>query len=115
MRSTRGASSRITARKHRSPSRRARTLRAGGRTAPSSRTWGCTTEALLFAEAATDVLDADRQGPSLPRSGASGGWKVVRFNHTHPHNRLDRLLLATRIAPSPDGRVLLVWSAMPPF
>jgi membrane-associated phospholipid phosphatase len=47
--------------------------------------------------------------------GSFGGWKVVRFNHTHPHNRLDRLLLATRGAPSPDGRVLLVWSVTPEF
>jgi membrane-associated phospholipid phosphatase len=41
--------------------------------------------------------------------GTSAGIKVVRYNHAHPHNRLDRWLGAIGVAPSPldPGRWLL--------
>ena len=41
--------------------------------------------------------------------GTSAGIKVVRYNHAHPNNRLDRWLGAISVAPSPiePGRWLL--------
>jgi membrane-associated phospholipid phosphatase len=42
--------------------------------------------------------------------GSFGGWKVVRFNHTHPHNRVDRWLLSARVMPSPGGGARISWS-----
>jgi len=43
--------------------------------------------------------------------GTFSGIKVVRFNHSHAHDRLDRWLLGVEIAPAPDGRVALGWTA----
>jgi membrane-associated phospholipid phosphatase len=37
--------------------------------------------------------------------GTFSGFKVVKYNHDHPHNRLDRALLALDIAPGPNGGV----------
>jgi membrane-associated phospholipid phosphatase len=47
------------------------------------------------------------------------GIKVVRFNHKHPHNRLDRIFLAATPAIVPDGRgssaFALMWTLHPGF
>lgn len=42
--------------------------------------------------------------------GTFSGWKVVRFNHEHPHNWIDRILLSATIAPTPSGGAFVVWS-----
>ncbi|HET8655623.1 MAG TPA: phosphatase PAP2 family protein [Longimicrobiaceae bacterium] len=44
--------------------------------------------------------------------GTFSGWKIVRYNHTHPNNRLDRLFLGTRVAPTASGgtSVSFSWS-----
>ncbi|HEY2026265.1 MAG TPA: phosphatase PAP2 family protein [Gemmatimonadaceae bacterium] len=38
--------------------------------------------------------------------GTFAGLKTVRFNHTHTGNRIDRLLLGTRVVPTPNGTAL---------
>ena len=45
--------------------------------------------------------------------GTFSGIKVVRFNHTRAHDRLDRWLLGAEITPTPDGRVAVGWSIEP--
>ena len=35
--------------------------------------------------------------------GSFAGWKVVRYNHSHPNNRLDRWLLGTTVIPVDEG------------
>jgi membrane-associated phospholipid phosphatase len=40
--------------------------------------------------------------------GIFSGTKVVRYTHSHPHNRIDRLLLSTTIAPAGDGAAVTV-------
>ncbi|HET7565766.1 MAG TPA: phosphatase PAP2 family protein [Gemmatimonadaceae bacterium] len=42
--------------------------------------------------------------------GTFSGWKVVRVNHEHPHNWIDRVFLSAVIAPTASGGALLVWS-----
>ena len=42
--------------------------------------------------------------------GTFSGWKVVRFNHQHPDNWIDRWLLSASIAPTGAGGALVVWS-----
>jgi membrane-associated phospholipid phosphatase len=37
--------------------------------------------------------------------GTFSGFKVVKFNHEHPNNRVDRALLGLEIAPAPNGGV----------
>jgi membrane-associated phospholipid phosphatase len=46
--------------------------------------------------------------------GTFSGLKVVRYSHTHPDNKLDRFMLHTSVAASPDGRAALMWSLAPP-
>jgi membrane-associated phospholipid phosphatase len=41
--------------------------------------------------------------------GTFAGLKVVRFNHTHSGNRLDKMLLGTRLVPTGNGTAL-AWS-----
>jgi membrane-associated phospholipid phosphatase len=41
--------------------------------------------------------------------GSFAGWKIVRFNHSHPGNRLDRLLLSATIRGAHDGGIRLFW------
>ena len=43
--------------------------------------------------------------------GSFAGWKVVRYTHTNPDNRVDRWLLGVTIAPSPAGRTARLWIA----
>jgi membrane-associated phospholipid phosphatase len=47
------------------------------------------------------------------------GIKTVRFNHKHPHNKIDRFFLAATPALVPDGRgsvsLAVVWSFSPRF
>jgi membrane-associated phospholipid phosphatase len=38
--------------------------------------------------------------------GTFAGLKVVRFNHTHTGNQLDRILLGTRVVPTANGTAL---------
>ena len=42
--------------------------------------------------------------------GTFAGWKTVKYHHSHPGNRVDRLLLAARPGVAPDGSLALVWS-----
>jgi membrane-associated phospholipid phosphatase len=35
--------------------------------------------------------------------GSFAGWKVVRYNHSHPENRLDRWLLGASVLPDDGG------------
>jgi membrane-associated phospholipid phosphatase len=44
--------------------------------------------------------------------GTFAGLQVVRYQHSHPGNRVDRWLLAGSLVPSPEGRVLR-WSILP--
>ena len=41
--------------------------------------------------------------------GTFAGWKVPRFNHTHPGNRLDRWLLSAQPRPNAEGGVTVTW------
>jgi membrane-associated phospholipid phosphatase len=43
--------------------------------------------------------------------GTFSGLKVVRFNHTHSGNRLDRILLGARVVPTGNGPALAFSSA----
>lgn len=45
--------------------------------------------------------------------GTFSGIKVVRFNHTRAHDRLDRWLLGAEVIPAPDGRLAVAWSLAP--
>ena len=40
--------------------------------------------------------------------GSFAGWKVVRYHHTHPDNRIDRALLATSLRPDGFGNLMVV-------
>jgi membrane-associated phospholipid phosphatase len=44
--------------------------------------------------------------------GTFAGLKVVRYQHSHPGNRVDRWLLAGSLVPTADGHVLR-WSILP--
>ena len=39
--------------------------------------------------------------------GTFAGWKVVRYNHSHPGNRVDRWLLGMSIESAEDGTVMI--------
>lgn len=43
--------------------------------------------------------------------GSFVGWKLVRYHHTRPNNRIDRLLLAMTVVPTARGEIALVWVA----
>jgi membrane-associated phospholipid phosphatase len=43
--------------------------------------------------------------------GTFAGWKVVRYMHDNPDNRIDRWLLGVTISPTPDGRTARLWIA----
>ena len=45
--------------------------------------------------------------------GTFSGLKVVKYNHEHPNNRIDRVLLSGSIAPGPDGRVSVFFRLSP--
>ncbi len=45
--------------------------------------------------------------------GTFSGLKVVRYNHNHPHNFIDRALLHVSVAPDGMGGARLAWSAIP--
>jgi membrane-associated phospholipid phosphatase len=46
--------------------------------------------------------------------GTFGGLKVVRYSHTHPDNRIDRVILRTSLAAMPNGQLGLVLSLPAP-
>lgn len=46
--------------------------------------------------------------------GTFSGLKVVRYSHTHPDNRIDRVMLHTSLAVMPNGQVGLVLTAPAP-
>jgi len=45
--------------------------------------------------------------------GTFAGLKVVRYQHSHPGNRLDRWLLKGSLSPAPGGGQALRWSIEP--
>lgn len=47
--------------------------------------------------------------------GTLSGLKVVRYHHSHPHNRLDRWLLSGTISAAPGGGHALSWTITPSF
>ncbi|HEY4217155.1 MAG TPA: phosphatase PAP2 family protein [Gemmatimonadaceae bacterium] len=46
--------------------------------------------------------------------GTFAGQKVVQFNHAHPKNELDRLLLHVSLAPDGNGGTAIGWSMTTP-
>jgi membrane-associated phospholipid phosphatase len=42
--------------------------------------------------------------------GSFSGWKVTRFNHTHPNNRLDRFFLGSHPRPNAMGGMSFTWT-----
>jgi membrane-associated phospholipid phosphatase len=56
---------------------------------------------------ATDVAAAAAVGTFM-------SWKIIRYNHNRPNNRIDRWLLGVRIQPSPSGPIAAVWLAPSP-
>jgi membrane-associated phospholipid phosphatase len=42
--------------------------------------------------------------------GSFAGWKMVRWAHANPDNRLDRWLLPDAVAPGADGAVVFLWT-----
>lgn len=46
--------------------------------------------------------------------GTFSGRKVVQFNHDHPHNRLDQILLRTTLAPDGRGGMMVAWTLPAP-
>jgi membrane-associated phospholipid phosphatase len=47
--------------------------------------------------------------------GTFAGSKVVRYHHSHPHNRIDRWLLGATIVPNPGGGLSFAINATPRF
>lgn len=45
--------------------------------------------------------------------GTFAGTKIVRYQHSHPGNRIDRWLLSASISPGPAGGYALSWSLAP--
>jgi membrane-associated phospholipid phosphatase len=45
--------------------------------------------------------------------GTFAGTKVVRYHHSHAHNRIDRWLLGATIVPDGEGGTSLAFSLMP--
>ena len=45
--------------------------------------------------------------------GTFAGLKVVRYQHSHPGNRIDRWLLKGSLSPAPGGGQALHWSIIP--
>ena len=45
--------------------------------------------------------------------GTFSGLKVVRYNHSHTGNRLDRWLLSTSIVPLGPKTLAMTWSIKP--
>jgi membrane-associated phospholipid phosphatase len=43
--------------------------------------------------------------------GTLSGIKIVRFNHSHPRNRLDRWLLSASVRPAAGGGLAFAWSS----
>ena len=42
--------------------------------------------------------------------GTFAGLKVVRYTHAHPDNWIDKVLLNTKVTPTPGGGGTLSWS-----
>ncbi len=42
--------------------------------------------------------------------GTFSGWKVVQYSHDHPGDRLDRIMLGTKVAPTKHG-LTIGWSS----
>jgi len=45
--------------------------------------------------------------------GTFAGLKVVRYNDSHPNNRLDRIFLSAALVPDVGGGQALHWSILP--
>jgi membrane-associated phospholipid phosphatase len=42
--------------------------------------------------------------------GSFSGWKVTRYNHTHPNNRLNRIFLGSHPRPNLNGGMSFSWT-----
>jgi len=42
--------------------------------------------------------------------GTFSGIKVIQYAHNHPNNRLDRIMLGTRVLPDGRGGMMVTWS-----
>jgi len=42
--------------------------------------------------------------------GTFSGIKVIQYAHNHPNNRLDRIMLGTRVLPDGHGGMMVTWS-----
>lgn len=85
-----------------------------GRIHPGTRAW---TRPLLYGGASLVGISRtynNKHWASDVVAGAAigtfSGWKVVRYAHTHPNNRLDRIFLNARIFPLPGGGMAAAWS-----
>ncbi|MDQ6886813.1 MAG: phosphatase PAP2 family protein [Gemmatimonadota bacterium] len=45
--------------------------------------------------------------------GTFSGLKIVRYNHSHPHNHLDRMLLSASVLPTADGGLAVAFTTTP--
>ena len=45
--------------------------------------------------------------------GTFSGLKVVKYNHDHPGNRIDHILLTGSIMPGPNGGAVFAWTVYP--
>lgn len=45
--------------------------------------------------------------------GTFSGLKVIKYNHDHPGNRVDRMLLSGNIRSGPHGGAVLAWTVVP--
>lgn len=85
-----------------------------GRTDPGTRAWA---RPLLYGAASLVGISRtynNKHWASDVVAGAAigtfSGWKVVRYAHTHPGHRLDRMFLNARIFPIPGGGLAAAWS-----
>jgi membrane-associated phospholipid phosphatase len=72
---------------------------------------------LLFGGATTVALSRmydDKHWASDVMMGAAigtvSGWTVVRYNHAHPRNWVNRWLLSATVLPAPSGGAFVLWS-----
>jgi membrane-associated phospholipid phosphatase len=78
-----------------------------GRIYPSSRVW---LKPVLYGGAGLVGISRTYNNKHWASDVVSGafigtfsGWKVVRYNHTHPDNPVDRFLLGAHVTPTPNG------------
>ena len=74
--------------------------------------------AAAFAAASVVTSESQRNNAHWARDvvlgagiGTFSGIKVVRYNHGHMNNFIDRWLLGANVTPLPDGRMAVGWSS----